>query len=63
MPGIVASVAVTVGDTVTLGQTVLVLEAMKMENAVVSPRAGKVAAVQVKKGDEVAQGATLVTFE
>ena len=42
LPGVVVSVAVKEGDTVTAGQTLLVIEAMKMEHAIKAPRAGKV---------------------
>ena len=62
MPGIVVSVPVKVGDKVSAGQSVAVLEAMKMENAVASQRAGTVAEVRAKKGEEVAQGAVLVVL-
>ncbi len=40
LPGVVVSVAVKEGDTVTAGQTLLVIEAMKMEHAIKAPRAG-----------------------
>ena len=53
MPGSVLGVKVNVGDTVTAGQTMFVIEAMKMENEIVAPVAGKVASINVKTGDAV----------
>ena len=63
LPGVIIDVKVNVGDTVTKGQTVVVLEAMKMENNINTDRDGKVAAIQVAKGDTVADGAVLVVLE
>ncbi len=63
LPGVIIDVKVNVGDTVTKGQTVVVLEAMKMENNINADRDGKVAAIQVAKGDTVADGAVLVVLE
>src|SRR5215210_4508626 len=63
MPGTVISVAVAVGDHVAPRQTLLVLEAMKMETPVVSPYAATVKAVHVQEGDRVAGGALLVELE
>ena len=63
LPGVIIDVKVNVGDTVTKGQTVVVLEAMKMENNINTDRDGKVAALQVAKGDTVADGAVLVVLE
>lgn len=51
--GLVVSVAVADGDTVTAGQILVVLEAMKMENDITAPRAGVVAQVAVADGDRV----------
>jgi oxaloacetate decarboxylase alpha subunit/pyruvate carboxylase subunit B len=53
MPGMVVSVAVNQGDTVTAGDTVVVLEAMKMENAIPAPADGTVVQICVKSGDKV----------
>ena len=55
MPGLVANVMVAVGDAVERGQTVIVLEAMKMENDLTAPRAGVVRALRVSKGQAVGQ--------
>ncbi len=60
MPGNIVNVAVNVGDTVKKGQLLVVLEAMKMENEIVSPVDGKVVSVGVSKGDTVNPGDTLV---
>lgn len=53
MSGTILDVKVSVGDTVAEGQAIMILEAMKMENDIVAPKAGKVAAINVKKGDSV----------
>ena len=63
LPGVIIDVKVNVGDTVAKGQTVVVLEAMKMENNINADRDGKVTAIQVAKGDTVADGAVLVVLE
>ncbi len=63
MPGMITKVLVKVGATVAIGQPVVLLEAMKMENSVVSTAAGVVAEVLVKAGDEVASGGILVKIE
>ena len=63
LPGVIIDVKVNVGDTVAKGQTVVVLEAMKMENNINADRDGKVTAIQVAKGDTVADGAVLIVLE
>jgi 3-methylcrotonyl-CoA carboxylase alpha subunit len=63
MPGKVIAVKVAAGDAVTRGQELVVVEAMKMENAVRAPRDGRVAAVKAKVGDAVAPGMVLVEME
>ena len=63
LPGVIIGVKVNIGDSVTKGQTVVVLEAMKMENNINADRDGKVTAIQVAKGDTVADGAVLVVLE
>jgi glutaconyl-CoA decarboxylase len=62
MPGVVLSVAVKVGDTVERGQTLLVLEAMKMKNELKSPNAGTISNLHVGAGDRVNTGDPLVDF-
>lgn len=60
--GNVLEVLVEVGDVVAVNDTLLVLEAMKMESNVASPFAGTVTAVHVKAGDAVGAGDVLVSF-
>ncbi len=62
MPGMVVRFEKKVGDTVSKGDTVLVLEAMKMENALVAPCDGTVKAVNFQVGDTVVKGATLAVI-
>lgn len=59
MPGMIISVEKKVGDSVEEGETVIVLEAMKMENALGAPASGKILAVKVESGDTVAKGEVL----
>ena len=63
MPGRVLDLRVAVGDTVSAGQTVLVLEAMKMEHPVNAPEDGVVTEVRVTEGDQVESGALLLVVE
>ena len=63
MPGKIVAVKVKVGDEVVEGQGVIVLEAMKMENELASPKAGKVTEVHVVEGQSVDSGAILVVIE
>jgi pyruvate carboxylase subunit B len=61
MQGLIARIPVKVGDQVTVGQTVVVLEAMKMQNDIPSDTAGTVTAVLVAQGQVVSRGDILVT--
>lgn len=63
MPGTILDVKASVGDTVAEGQVLMVLEAMKMENDIVAPKAGKVSAISVKKGDSVNSGDALAYIQ
>ena len=63
LPGVVISVNVKGGDTVKASDTVAVLEAMKMENAIHAGHDGTVASIAVSTGDSVLQGAVLLTLE
>jgi propionyl-CoA carboxylase alpha chain len=63
MPGSVVSVEVSVGDAVRKGQTLVVLEAMKMEHPIGCPEDGVVSEVKVSAGDQVERGALLVVVE
>jgi methylmalonyl-CoA carboxyltransferase small subunit len=61
--GIVVKVLAQPGQQIQPGDTLLVLEAMKMETNITAPIAGKVAKVNVNPGDSVQTGAVLVEFE
>jgi oxaloacetate decarboxylase alpha subunit len=63
LPGRIVAVFVAPGDAVTVGQRLVALEAMKMENEVRAPRAGTIARVDVKAGDRVELGDELVVIE
>ncbi len=62
MPGVILDVSVKPGDTVTRGQEIAVLEAMKMQNSVKSPRDGTIAEVCVVAGQAVGHGDAIVRF-
>jgi glutaconyl-CoA decarboxylase len=62
MPGKIWKLPVKEGDSVTEGQLVLVLEAMKMENEIFAPAGGKVIQVNCKEGDSVNTGDTLLVI-
>ena len=62
LPGTITEVKVQVGQQVNVGDTVLVLEAMKMQNNIESEYAGQVTSVLVKQGDTVMEGAVLLTI-
>jgi len=62
MPGRVVAVAVQPDQEVAKGDVLVILESMKMQNELRSPRAGKVTRVRVKAGDTVEQRQTLVTI-
>ena len=63
LPGVVNDILVKIGDTVNVGQTVLILEAMKMENNINAIKSGKVTAIKVNKGDSVLEGTELIIIE
>jgi 3-methylcrotonyl-CoA carboxylase alpha subunit len=62
MPGLVKLVAATPGAAVSRGDALMVLEAMKMEHTLAAPRDGVVAEVLAAEGDQVAEGALLLTL-
>ena len=62
LPGTIIDVKVNVGDKVKSGDTVVVLEAMKMQNNIETDIDGEVTAVLVKQGDSVMEGTPLVTI-
>lgn len=63
MPGVVTRVLVAAGETVTRGQPLLAVEAMKMEHLVRAPRDGRVKALRVRPGELVQGGSALVDLE
>ncbi len=63
MPGTILSVAVSVGQSVKKGDVLCVLEAMKMENEIFSPRDAVVSAVTCSKGETVDAGKSLVVLK
>jgi biotin carboxyl carrier protein len=63
MPGKVVRILVAVGDEVEAGQGIVVVEAMKMQNEMKTPRAGRVAAIQAKENDSVVAGAVLAVID
>ncbi len=63
MPGLVVRVAVEPGQSVSAGQGVVIVEAMKMENELKAEAAGVVARIHVQEGQAVDKGAVLVEFE
>ena len=63
LPGVILDIKVKEGDEVKKGQTVIILEAMKMENSINADKDGKVAAINVSKGESVLEGTDLVIIE
>jgi len=63
MPGLIIKVPVAVGDAVSAGDVVVILEAMKMENEITAPHDGVVKEVLVKAGDSVTQNQILAVIE
>jgi acetyl-CoA carboxylase biotin carboxyl carrier protein len=61
--GTVWKIEVKVGDSVEEGQTVVILESMKMEMPVEAPSGGKVTSIAIKEGQAVEEGATLVVLD
>lgn len=62
MPGNILDVKTTVGASVTSGQVLCILEAMKMENDIVASQDGTVASINISKGDSVEAGQVLITL-
>lgn len=62
LPGVITAIKVKPGDTVKEGQTVVILEAMKMENEIQSEYDGTVTSVDVEKGESVLEGAVIITL-
>ena len=63
MPGNIWDIKVNVGDTISKGQVLLILEAMKMENEIMAPQDAKVVSIPVTKGTTVNSGDILITME
>lgn len=62
MPGTILDVKVSVGDSVSSGSVLCILEAMKMENEIVAPQDGTVASINVAKSDSVEAGQVIITL-
>ena len=59
LPGVILDISAKVGDSVKIGQTIMVLEAMKMENVVEANADGTIVSISVNVGDSVLEGAPL----
>jgi len=62
LPGVILEIFVREGDTVKIGQKLLMLEAMKMENNINADKEGRVASIKVGKGDSVMEGDILIVI-
>jgi glutaconyl-CoA/methylmalonyl-CoA decarboxylase subunit gamma len=62
LPGVILEIYVREGDTVKIGQKLLMLEAMKMENIINADKEGRVASIKVGKGDSVMEGDILIVI-
>ena len=62
LPGTINAINVKVGDTVAVGDVVIVLEAMKMQNNIEAENAGTVTSILVNPGDSVMEGAVMLTI-
>ena len=62
LPGVILDIKVKVGDAIAKGQTVAILEAMKMENNINADREGTVVSVNVEKGQSIAEGTDIITL-
>lgn len=63
LPGTIFEMSVQVGQQVTVGQKLLVIDAMKMENNLVSEKAGTIRSIQVNKGDSIVEGDVLLVID
>ncbi|MDL2251833.1 biotin/lipoyl-binding protein [Odoribacter sp. OttesenSCG-928-J03] len=63
LPGTVFKLKVAVGDTVKTGETIMIMEAMKMENNIITEKGGVIRSIKVREGDAVLQGAVLVEID
>ena len=62
LPGVVLDIKVKAGDVVKKGQTLIVLEAMKMENNIAAPSDGTISKISVEKGASVLEGTELIVI-
>ena len=62
LPGVILDIKVKVGDAIAKGQTVAILEAMKMENNINADREGTVVSINVEKGQSIAEGTDIITL-
>ena len=62
LPGTITDICVSVGQQVNVGDTVIVLEAMKMQNNIEAESAGTIKSINVNKGDSVMEGSVLLTI-
>lgn len=63
LPGTILKLLVKEGDKVKKGDTLMVMEAMKMENSIFADKASRVVAIRVKEGDTVLQNDVLIELE
>ncbi len=63
LPGTILDIYVRVGDTVKIGQKLIMLEAMKMENNIDSDKDGKISEIKVQRNDSVMEGDVLIVIE
>jgi glutaconyl-CoA/methylmalonyl-CoA decarboxylase subunit gamma len=63
IPGTVLKINCKVGDTVKLGDTIMLLEAMKMQNEINATASGKVSSIAIKEGDSVMEGDNLIIID
>ncbi|MDC0182529.1 sodium-extruding oxaloacetate decarboxylase subunit alpha [Nitrosomonadales bacterium] len=63
MPGKIIDIKVTVGDNVSAGDSIIVIEAMKMENEIQASKTGMIVAINIKKGDDVSPNETLLEIQ
>jgi biotin carboxyl carrier protein len=63
MPGLIVDIKVQVGDTVKKGDTILILEAMKMENVLKASGEGKIKAIKVSAKQNVEKNQVMIEFE
>ena len=63
MPGKIIDIKVNIGDNVSAGDSIIIIEAMKMENEIQASKSGTVVAINIKKGDEVSPNETLLEIQ